>query len=163
MRADMLSQVKMTQQAFAVSRINAIQGRAPVGLELTDQGTFYEWTAWKDVGAQPEVFEAGEPEVGSWMIPKARFVVAQDPAAAFRLYRLGGSATRRGVMFFPNGNGIVNEAGGLGVGQGGVRFTDKKGNQFRLRVQGGTGTVIREMWDPDNGVWDDNSTKYWRY
>jgi hypothetical protein len=49
------------------------------------------------------------------------------------------------------------------VGQGAIRFTDKKGNLLRVRVQGGTGTVIREMWDPDNGAWDDKSTKYWRY
>jgi hypothetical protein len=67
------------------------------------------------------------------------------------------------MVFFPTGAGIVNETGGLGVGQGGVRFTDKKGNMLRLRVQGGTGTVVREMWDPGAGEWDEKSTKYWRY
>jgi prepilin-type N-terminal cleavage/methylation domain-containing protein len=163
MRAEMLSQVKMTQQAFAVARINAVQGAAPVVLELRQGGMGWELYSWKDTGATPEVHDAGEPEVGRWSIPSSKFLVEQDPSAALRLYRLGGSATRRGVVFFPNGVGIVNEAGNVGVGQGGLRIADKKGNEFRLLVQSGTGTIIRQMWDPKNSTWDEKSLKHWRY
>ena len=163
LRAEMLSQVQMSQQAFAIARINAVQGATPVVVELRNGPGGRELFSWKDTGAVAEVFEAGEAEVGRWVIPSARFEVEQDPAAALRLYRLGGTATRRGVVFFPTGAGIVNETGALGMGQGGIRITDKKGNQFRLRVQAGTGTVIREMWNAGAGDWDDASTKYWRY
>jgi len=163
MRAEMLSQVQMTQQAFAVARINAIQGRVPVVVELLQGATGWEFFSWKETGVQPEVYENGEPVVGRWSIPDGKFNVAQDPAALLRLYRLGGSATRRGLVFLPSGAGIVNEAGGVGVGQGGLRITDIKGNEFRLLIQAGTGTVIREMWDPTASRWDDKSTRHWRY
>jgi type II secretory pathway pseudopilin PulG len=162
-RAEMLSQVKMTQQAFAVARINAIQGRSRVVVELQQGAGGWEFFSWKDTGAQPEVFENGEPVVGRWSIPDGKFDVAQDPTAALRLYRLGGTATRRGIVFLPSGAGIVNEAGSVGVGQGGLRISDLKGNQFRLLVQAGTGTVIRQMWDPTSSTWDEKSLRHWRY
>jgi prepilin-type N-terminal cleavage/methylation domain-containing protein len=162
-RAEMLSQVKMTQQAFAVSRINAVQGRTRVVVELQQGATGWEFFSWKDSGVQPEVYESGEPVVGRWAIPDGKFTVAQDPAATLRLYRLGGAATRRGMVFLPSGAGIVNEAGNVGVGQGGLRISDLNGNQFRLLVQAGTGTVIRQMWDPTSSTWDEKSLRHWRY
>ena len=163
LRAEMLSQVKMTQQAFAIARINAVQGRVPVVVELREGAIGWEFFSWKETGVQPEVYESGEPVVGRWSIPQGKFNVVQDPAALLRLYRLGGTATRRGMVFLPSGTGIVNEAGGIGVGQGGLRITDLKGNQFRLLVQAGTGTVIRQMWNPTASTWDEKSTRHWRY
>lgn len=163
MRAEMLSQVRMTQQAFAIARINAVQGRVPVIVELQSGASGREFFSWKDTGAQAEVYETGEPVVGRWSIPDGKFDVVQDPAGTLRLYRLGGSASRRGVVFLPTGAGIVNEAGSVGIGQGGVRISDIKGNEFRLLVQAGTGTVISQMWDPTAATWDEKSTKHWRY
>ena len=67
------------------------------------------------------------------------------------------------VGLLANGAGIVNETGNIGIGQGGLRIADKKGNQFRLLVQAGTGTIIRQMWDPKTSTWDEKSMKHWRY
>jgi prepilin-type N-terminal cleavage/methylation domain-containing protein len=163
MRAEMMGEVSKTQQAFSIARINAVQGAAPVVVELRSSPVGWELFSWKETGVTPEVHDAGEPEVGRWSIPDSKFLVEQDPAAALRLYRLGGTATRRGVVFFPNGAGIVNETGNIGIGQGGLRIADKKGNQFRLLVQAGTGTIIRQMWDPKTSTWDEKSMKHWRY
>jgi len=134
-----------------------------VVVELQSGASGWEFFSWKDTGVQSEVYENGEPVVGRWTIPDGKYQVAQDPAATLRLYRLGGAASRRGVVFLPSGAGIVNEAGSVGIGQGGLRITDIKGNQFRLLVQAGTGTVISQMWNPTASTWDEKSTKHWRY
>jgi type II secretory pathway pseudopilin PulG len=160
-RAEMLSQSKMVYQAMGVARINAIQRGVPVGVSLENVGTSGGGVifAWQDENAN-EQEDAGEPRIGEWRVdPKIR--LTQETANP--LYRLGGSAGRRGVMFLPTGAGIVNEAGTPGIGQGGIVITDIKGNQLLLRVQAGTGTVLQAMWDPTAGSWDFKSTRHWRY
>jgi prepilin-type N-terminal cleavage/methylation domain-containing protein len=159
-RAEMLSQVKMFRQALTVSRIRAIQqgDRVVVSFEnLGSRGGVLQ--AWVDNDLD-ETRSAGDVDLFQRLVPE-KFGVTQD--ASLRLYRLGGAGGRRGVVFLPNGSGIVNEAGLVGLGQGGAIITDLKGNQFRLRILGGTGTVIEEMRIPGTSDWDTKSSKYWRY
>jgi prepilin-type N-terminal cleavage/methylation domain-containing protein len=160
-RAEMLSHVKMVQQAMIVSRIGAIQRGAPVAmsLEAIADGGGGVLFAWQDSNGN-EQEDAGEPRVGEWRV-RPQFRLVQETANP--LYRLGGAASRRGVMFLPSGVGVVAEGGTMGIGQGGVVITDVKGNQLLLRVQAGTGTVQQAMWDPDLGDWDFKSTRHWRY
>lgn len=160
-RAEMLSHVKMVQQAMIVSRIGAIQRGAPVAMSLegiADNGGGVLF-AWQDSNAN-EQEDAGEPRVGEWRV-RPQYQMVQETANP--LYRLGGAASRRGVVFLPSGVGVVAESGTMGIGQGGVVITDIKGNQLLLRVQAGTGTVQQGMWDPDLGDWDFKSTRHWRY
>jgi prepilin-type N-terminal cleavage/methylation domain-containing protein len=160
-RAEMLSHVKMVQQAMVVSRIAAIQRGAPVAMSLegiSDSGGGVLF-AWLDNNAN-EQEDGGEPRVGEWRV-RPQFRITQE--AANPLHRLAGAAARRGVVFMPSGVGLVAEGGTLGIGQGGVVITDIKGNQLLLLVQAGTGTVQQAMWDPDVGDWDFKSTRHWRY
>lgn len=160
-RAEMLSHSKMVGQAMAIARINAIQRGVPVGVSLEGIGASGGGVlfAWQDSNGN-ELEDGGEPRIGEWRV-RPKFQVTQE--AANPLYRLGGSAGRRGVLFLPTGSGIVSEAGTPGIGQGGVVITDIKGNQLLLRVQAGTGTVVQAMWDPTAGTWDFKSTRHWRY
>jgi hypothetical protein len=156
----MIGQVKMFRQAVAISRISAIREGARVVVSFENLGDTGGWLrAWVD-NDLTETISAGDTILYERVVP-AKFSVSQD--ATLRLYRLGGSASRRGVVFLPNGSGIVNETGTAGIGQGAAVITDSKGNQLRLRIQGGSGTVIEEMRDPSSGEWDAKSTKYWRY
>jgi prepilin-type N-terminal cleavage/methylation domain-containing protein len=160
MRAEMLRQVKMFRHAVAISRINAIREGNRVVVSFENLGaTGGRLVAWVDNDVT-ETITAGDTMLYERIVP-SKFSVSQD--GTLRFYRLGGSAARRGVVFLPNGTGIVNEAGNAGIGQGAAIITDKKGNQLRLRIMGGSGTVIEEMRDPSNGSWDEKSTKYWRY
>jgi Tfp pilus assembly protein FimT len=160
-RAEMLSHVKMVHQAMVVSRIGAIQRGAPVAMSLEGMGANGGGVlfAWQDSNGN-EQEDGGEPRIGEWRV-RPQYRVAQE--AANPLYRLGGAASRRGVVFLPSGVGLVAEGGTLGIGQGGVVITDIKGNQLLLLVQAGTGTVVQAMWDPDLGDWDFKSTRHWRY
>lgn len=160
-RAEMLSHVKMVQQAMIVSRIGAIQRGAPVAMSLegiSDNGGGVLF-AWQDSNGN-ELEDIGEPRLREWRV-RPQFRLVQEPAHP--LYRLGGAASRRGVVFLPSGVGLVAEGGTMGIGQGGVVITDIKGNQLLLRVQAGTGTVQQAMWDPGLGDWDFKSTRHWRY
>lgn len=160
-RAEMLSQSKMVYQAMGVARINAIQRGVPVGVSLESVGSSGGGVifAWQDENAN-EQEDGGEPRIGEWRVqPKIR--LTQETANP--LYRLGGSAARRGVLFLPTGAGIVSEAGTPGIGQGGIVITDIKGNQLLLLVHAGAGTVQQAMWDPTAGSWDFKSTRHWRY
>jgi Tfp pilus assembly protein FimT len=160
-RAEMLSHSKMVNQAMAVARINAIQRGVPVAVTFEAIGTSGGGVifAWQDNNAN-EQQDAGEPRIGEWRV-RPQFRVSQE--TAHPLYRLGGAAGRRGVVFLPTGAGIVTEAGTPGIGQGGVVITDIKGNQLLLRVQAGTGTVLQAMWNPTAGDWDFKSLRHWRY
>ena len=160
-RAEMLSHVKMVQQAMVVSRIGAIQRGAPVAMSLEGLGDSGGGVlfAWLDSNGN-EQEDGGEPRIGEWRV-RPQYRIAQETANP--LYRLGGAAARRGVVFMPSGVGVVAEGGTLGIGQGGVVITDIKGNQLLLLVHAGTGTVQQAMWDPDIGDWDFKSTRHWRY
>jgi prepilin-type N-terminal cleavage/methylation domain-containing protein len=159
-RSEMLRQVKMFRQAVAVSRISAIREGNRVIVSFENLGnTGGRLVAWVD-NDLTETISMGDTVLYDKRVPR-KFSVNQD--GTLRLYRLGGAATRRGVVFLPNGTGIVNEAGVAGIGQGAAVITDTRGNQLRLRILAGSGTVIEEMRDPSTGDWDAKSTKYWRY
>jgi prepilin-type N-terminal cleavage/methylation domain-containing protein len=157
-RAEMLSQVKMVRQAIAVSRINAIKGGRPVAMAMQNINGIATLVAWVDEDGGQD-FDSGERVVGRWPLPPT-FSLTEDPT--MRLYRLGGSGPD-GMLFLPTGSAIVAEAGTAGAGEAGTILTDLKGNQFRIRVTGGTGTVIEEMWNPTTSSWDPNARQYWRY
>lgn len=160
-RAEMLSHSKMVQQAMVMSRIGAIQRGLPVAMSLeaiADNGGGVLF-AWQDTNGN-EQEDGGEPRIGEWRV-RPQFRLVQETANP--LYRLGGAASRRGVVFLPSGVGLVTESGTMGIGEGGVVITDIKGNQLLLRVQAGTGTVQQAMWDPELGDWDFKSTRHWRY
>ena len=160
-RAEMLSHSKMVQQAMVVSRIGAIQRGSPVAVsleEIADNGGGVLF-AWQDTNGN-EQEDGGEPRIGEWRV-RPQFRVVQETANP--LHRLGGAASRRGVVFLPSGAGMVADGGTTGIGEAGVVITDIKGNQLLLRVQAGTGTVQQAMWDPDLGDWDFKSTRHWRY
>jgi prepilin-type N-terminal cleavage/methylation domain-containing protein len=160
-RAEMLSHVKMVQQAMVVSRIGAIQRGAPVAMSLEEvaDGGGGVLFAWQDTNGN-EQEDGGEPRIGEWRV-RPQFRLAQEPTNP--LHRLAGAAGRRGVVFLPSGVGLVADGGTMGIGQAGVIITDLKGNQLLLRVQAGTGTVQQAMWDPELGDWDFKSTRHWRY
>ena len=40
--------------------------------------------------------------------------------------------------------------------------SDHHENDVRLLILGGTGTVVQEMWDHENGVWS-KEMRFWRY
>jgi len=161
-RAKMLSQVKMTQQAFAVSRIKAIKSGRSVALSMETVGGGPALVAWVDEN-ENEVHDSDERNLGTWIYPD-QFVVVEDGSMQFyRLQsRLGGSGPA-GALFLPSGSVIIASGTTSPTGQAAIVISDNVGNQIRLRVLSGTGTAIQEMRDPESGEWDAHSTKYWKY
>ncbi len=157
-RAEMLAQVKTLRQSMAVARINAIKGGQPVALSMQNVGGVANLVAWVDADGQQD-FDSGEHVLGQWTLPN-KFSLTND--TTWPLYRLGSTSGPLGILFLPSGVAIVDDSREIGAGQGGVVLTDIKGNQFRLLVTGGAGTVEEEMWNPDIGDWDD-SRNHWRY
>jgi hypothetical protein len=90
---------------------------------------------------------------------KNDFILAPDTGN--QLLRLG-TSTARGVVFLPTGTTIANAAGNIGVGQGAVVVADDRMNGCRLMIRGGSGTIIKEMWNPYDEVWSEEF-RFWRY
>jgi type II secretory pathway pseudopilin PulG len=161
-RSEMLSQVKMTQQAFAVSRIHAIKRGRPVAVSMEDVGGKAALVAWEDEN-ENEVHDSNERNLGTWIYPE-KFNIDEFPSMEFYHLqsRLGGSGPP-GALFLPSGSAILAQGTTSPTGQAAILFQDNVGNQIRLRVLSGTGTMIQEMKDPESDYWDAHSTKYWRY
>ncbi|MFC2144214.1 Tfp pilus assembly protein FimT/FimU [Acidobacteriota bacterium] len=160
-RAEMLGEVNMIQQAAAVARINAIKQSARVTLKILDDNALQEGglvEAWLDRDEDGLNDESTADQVGRWML-KDGFILAPDTGNV--LFKLGGT-TRRGVVFLPTGTTIANAAGNIGVGQGGVIVGDDRLNGIRLLFRGGSGTVIKEMYNPYEDVWS-KELRFWRY
>ena len=160
-RANLLGEVQMLQQATAVARINAVKYSRRVAMKILDGNTIQEGglvVAWIDDNADG-LQTAGEPEVGRWLLRDGYFLA---PDAGNILFKLAGSSTARGVVFLPNGVTIANAAGSIGVGQGAFEVRDSHLNRIRLMIRGGSGSVIREMWDPDVSDWSEQ-IRFWRY
>jgi len=155
-RAEMLGQVKMMRQALAVSRINAIKGGRPVAMSMEGTGSVHTLLAWVDTNGN-ELRDTTEREVGRWVF-RTRFTVYEDPSNRF--YKL--NSTKAGVLFLPTGSAIVAEGTTAPSGQGAAIISDINGNQIRLRIQAGSGTVFEEMKVPASSEWDKN-TRHWRY
>jgi len=160
-RAEMMGEVNMVQQATAVARISAIKESERVTLKILNDnalqfGGLVE--AWVDRNENGINDEPVDDQVGRWMLREG-FTLA--PEAGNHLFRLG-STTSRGVVFLPTGTTIVNAAGNIGVGQGAVLVGDEYTNGFRLLIRGGSGTVTKQMRDPYDNVWSEQF-RFWRY
>ena len=160
-RAEMLGEVNMIQQATAVARVNAIKQSWRVTLKILDadapqQGGVVE--AWTDRNEDGVNNESADDQVGRWMV-KDGFTLAPD--SGNELFRLG-TTTARGVVFLPTGTTIANAAGNIGVGEGAVLVGDYRLNGFRILIRGGSGTVTKQMWDPYEEDWSEEF-RFWRY
>ncbi len=160
-RAELLGEVNMIQQAASVARINAIRQSGRVVLKILDDNALQEggeviaWVDWNEDGVNNE---SATDQVGRWTL-KNGFNLAPD--AGNQLFQLG-STNNRGMVFLPTGTTIVNAAGNIGVGQGAVLVGDDRLNGIRLLIRGGSGTITKEMWDPYGSVWSDE-LRFWRY
>lgn len=168
-RAEMMGQVQMVQQAAAVARMYAIKNSSRVALQLIPGNTpvaRYEVHAWVDADGD-NVFDAGEEEVGRWPLfgeimigPQLDPPVGGSVEPTYTLTPLAGSA--RGVIFFANGTAVVHD-GQVGTGQGAVVLTDNYENALRVRFQGGSGSVLVDMWNWEAEGWFANPKNLWRY
>ena len=157
-RAELIGEAKMLRAAVSVSRINAIKQSRTVVLRILlddaaqDGGLVHAWIDDDD----DRVADAGEEDIGRWRVSND---IKLSPDAGLQLRGLSG--TELGIVFLPSGAAIAN-TGGTVVGAGAVVVSDFAFNQIRISVQGGSGTVVQEMWDFENSLWSDQ-TRFWRY
>jgi len=160
-RAELLGEANMIQQAASVARINAIRQNGRVALKILDDNALQEGgdiIAWVDRNEDGVNNESAADQVGRWTL-KNDFNLAPDTGN--QLFQLG-STSNRGIVFLPTGTTIVNAAGNIGVGQGAVLVGDDRLNGIRLLVRGGSGTITKEMWNPYESAWSDE-LRFWRY
>jgi prepilin-type N-terminal cleavage/methylation domain-containing protein len=160
-RAELLGEVNMIQQAASVARINAIRKSGRVTLKILDDNALQEGgvvIAWVDRNEDGVNNEPADDQVGRWRL-KNGFNLAPD--AGNLLFQLG-STSNRGIVFLPTGTTIVNAAGNIGVGQAAVLVGDDRLNGIRLLIRGGSGTITKEMWNPFESDWSDEF-RFWRY
>ena len=168
-RADMLSQVSIIQQAIGVARIYAIKNSSQVALQLLPDDepiAKYEIHAWVDSDGDG-AFVATEEAVGRWpMTGDIKIGVENDPptgtspSSSHTLHPLADTAL--GVVFFANGTAMVHDQQ-IGTGQGAVVLQDTYENLLRIRIQGGSGSVLTDMWNYEETKWIDNPKANWRY
>jgi prepilin-type N-terminal cleavage/methylation domain-containing protein len=161
MRAELLGEVNMIQQAASVARINAIRQSGRVALKILDDNALQQGgvlIAWVDRNEDGVNNEPAGDQVGRWTLRNG-FTLAPD--AGNQLFQLGSTSTR-GMVFLPTGTTIVNAAGNIGVGQGAVLVGDDRLNSIRLLVRGGSGTITKEMWNPYEDAWSEE-LRFWRY
>ncbi len=157
-RAELLGEIKMLHGAISLARINAIKQSRQVAFRvLLDDaaqkgGLLHAWLDEDADGAK----DSDEDDVGRWIVDSAMTMM---PDAGMQFASLSG--TERGIIFLPNGAAIAN-SGGTVVGVGAVVGQDYALNRIRISVQGGSGTVRREMWDYEHSVWSDE-IRFWRY
>ena len=160
-RSELLGETQMLSQAVSVARINAIkQGRRVTLKFLDDNATQNSGMvhAWVDENGDGAPNPPAEIDIGRWMVREG-ILLSPDPDSANELAGLAG--TTLGVVFLPNGNTIAN-VGGTVVGVGGFVVSDYASNQIQITVQGGSGTVRRQMWNPETSQWSDE-IRFWRY
>ena len=169
-RAEMMGHVEMVQQAVAVARIYAIKNSSQVALQLLPSETQvakYAIHAWVDANANGAL-DNGEEEVGRWPMAGETTIGPQfkppdgdsSPDPDVSLTPLDGTAL--GVIFFANGTAVVHD-GLIGTGQGAVVLKDIYENMVRIRIQGGSGSVLVDMWNYDVEKWQANPKNLWRY
>lgn len=159
-RARIVSQVGVLKQAVAMARIHALKQGGGVAVRFLTTNAAREGgevIAWVDGDGDGSYGPPSEILVGRWAV-KDNVILKPDPGNA--LFILGGTA--RGVLFMANGAAAVRESGSVGVGQGAIVVSDHHQNDVRLLILGGTGTVVQEMWDSENGVWS-KEMRFWRY
>jgi prepilin-type N-terminal cleavage/methylation domain-containing protein len=159
MRARMMSQVGVLKQAVGMARATSLKRGRGVAVRLLESSAEQEGgvvLAWVDMNGNGIHDGPAEDVVGRWNV-KSRIILKPDPSRS--LFKLG--PANRGVLFLPNGTARSTETGSAGVGRGAVVLSDRV-NEVRLSITGGTGTVVAEMWDPDNATWS-KDLRYWRY
>jgi len=159
MRARMMSQVGVLKQAVGMARATSLKRGRGVAVRLLETSLEQEGgvvVAWVDVNGNGVLDDPVEDVIGRWTV-ESRIILKPDPSRS--LFILGQS--NRGVLFLPNGTARSTETGSAGVGRGAVVLSDRL-NEVRLSIMGGTGTVVAEMWDPDNNVWS-KDLRHWRY
>lgn len=164
-RAEMMGQVKMLQQAINVSRMRAIKDGEWVVLELLHKddgvwqtpplGLVYSWV---DNNRNRRYNQASEELVHKWYLNIHTAILKEGGNR--RLYDL--RARYKGIVFMPTGIAIATKAGVPGVGRGSVIVEDQFGNRIRLQVWSSAGTVQLTMWNPYDSEWSDE-LRFWRY
>ena len=160
-RADMLSQVGVIQQSIGVSRIYAIKNSSQVALQfLPDDAPIAKYTihAWVDADGDG-AFDAREEQVGRWPMTGEITIDTEEGNSSHTLHQLAGTAL--GVVFFANGTAMVHD-NQVGTGQGAVVLQDTYENRLRITIQGGSGSVLTDMWQYEED-WIDNPKNLWRY
>lgn len=169
-RAEMMSQVALVQQTMGISRIYAIKNSSRVALRLLPDADSpvakYEIRSWVDDNENGAP-DAGEEEIGAWLMSgDIEIGVVLDPpdgnSADSDLDLHGLAGTTLGVVFFANGTAMTH-GNQIGSGQGGVMLQDTYENVMRIRIQGGSGSVIIDMWNWELDDWIDNPKNLWRY
>jgi prepilin-type N-terminal cleavage/methylation domain-containing protein len=161
-RADMLSQVGVIQQSMGVSRIFAIKNSSQVALQLLPADApiaRYAINAWVDANGNGAL-DNGEEVVGRWPMTGDITIDTEDGNSSHTLHSLAGGAL--GVVFFANGTAIVHD-NQVGTGQGAVVLQDTYENKLRITIQGGSGSVIIDMWNYELEDWVANPKNLWRY
>lgn len=162
-RADMMSQVGVIQQALGVSRIFAIKNSSQVALQLLPNDDApvekYRIHAWVDENGNG-AFDGGEELVGEWPMTSEITIFIEEGNASHTLHGLAGNAL--GVVFFANGIAMVHDDQ-VGTGQGAVVLQDTYENKLRIIIQGGSGSVLTDMWNYEEEEWIDNPKNLWRY
>jgi len=161
-RADMMSQVGVIQQAIGVSRIYAIKNGQQVALQLLPDDVpipKYAIHAWVDKDADG-AFDGDEELVGQWPLTGEITIGPEAGNSDHTLHSLAGTAL--GVVFLPNGIAMVHEDQ-VGTGQGAVVLQDTYENQLRIIIQGGSGSVLTDMWNYELDDWIENPKNLWRY
>jgi len=163
-RAEMMGQVKMLQNAIAVCRMRAIKEGEWVVLELLKNESGTIWTApggkvfaWVDNNHNRRYNDASEELVGEWFL-NTRTAILKEGADR-RLFDL--RLQYKGIVFLPSGVSIATKEGVPGIGRGSVIVEDSFGNQIRLQIWSSTATVQLMMKIPGTtDDWDAN-LRYW--
>jgi prepilin-type N-terminal cleavage/methylation domain-containing protein len=162
-RAEMLSQVAMIQQAVGVARIYAIKNSSQVALQLLPDDDApiakYSVHAWVDSDGDGAL-GATEEVVGRWPMTGDITINSETGNSSHTLHPLAGTAL--GVVFFANGTAMVHD-NQIGTGQGAVVLQDTYENKLRITIQGGSGSVLTDMWNYEEEEWIDNPKSLWRY
>ena len=163
-RSDLLGEVKKVRTAVMFSRIHAVKNGRQVALKILDDDDEQDdanLVAWVDDNGDGS--STGEEILKQWKVGRNVgnvITLAPDGAASLDLFGLAGSEL--GIVFLPNGTGITNVTGNVGIGTGAVVFGDSKFNDIRLTINAGAGTILQEMWDPAGTEWT-TEMKWWRY
>jgi hypothetical protein len=157
-----MGQVGMVQQSVGVSRMYAIKNSSRVALQfLPDSAPVAKYAihAWVDDNANGAL-DAGEEEVGRWPMSGEITINIEEGNSNHTLHSLAGTAL--GVVFLANGMAIVHD-NQIGTGQGAVVLQDTYENKLRIIIQGGSGSVLTDMWNYDEEDWIPNPKNLWRY
>jgi len=156
-RAEMYSQIKLVRQGVAIARITAIRRGRQVVVATSGSGDSVHLVAGIDENANEDL--ASEEIFGDWPFG-ARMTVKDDTSNQLRRVKLNGAETG-GVVI--RSDGIVwASALSDGTGSGSLLLTDPSGNEIKVTIHSGTGTVQEAMKIPNTTSWS-SDLRYWRF